>query len=69
MFLAQKLHSEAEMERNRLAFYGRFSKIEAVKLVNLIRSLQQKVEELIYEEHLLFCKLIDKANAQNLYWW
>ena len=31
MILARKEHSEAEMERNRIAFYKRFAKIEADK--------------------------------------
>ena len=42
---------------------------EQNELVKQIRELQQKEKMLDYEQTLLFNKLIEEANSQNLCWW
>ncbi len=41
MKLAQKQHSEAEMEKNRIAFYKRFEKIEADKKQTVVEPISE----------------------------
>lgn len=42
---------------------------EQIELINQIRNLQQKENQLDYEQTYLFHRLIDQAEAQNLCWW